>query len=363
VLQPAPAADRVGLMRQYARQLAATHRLDPGRLGVRPGLEVSDDATGPDRPGPLAAVMADYDALAPKRDRPDPLVDLASWWLRRNAPADAPRAVLHGDAGPNQFMFEGDRLTALVDWELAHLGHPMSDLGYTRFREALYPSGGFAEFVAEYAAAAGAPVDRAAVDYFTVAAGLVMLAGISPDVQRPKVRNPEALQRFWWDALARVAICQVLAESLGHPPLRLDPASSGGGELTTLAALLDDRLAATPDTDDGPTGGSAHTRLLSRTLLRATRLQPDAADALDAADLLGRYLSDQVERERAIGELVRDHAAERLDDLVGHLGRGAVRRLDAMAPLASTDTWDRDADAAATADDARVAGVLLPAYD
>ena len=97
-------------------------------------------------------------------------------------------------------------------------------------------------------------------------------------------------------------------------------------------------------------------------LLRATRLQPDAADTLDAADLLGRYLADRVERDRAIGELVRDHAAERLDDIVGHLGRSAVRRLDAMAPLASTDTWDRASDAAVMADDARISGVLLPAY-
>lgn len=362
VLQPAPPADRVSLMRQYARQLAATHRLDPRRLAVRPGLEVSADPSGPDRPGPLAAVMADYDALAAKRTGPDPLVDLALWWLRQNAPAASDQTLLHGDAGPNQFMFDGDRLTALVDWELAHLGHPMSDLGYTRFRESLYPSGGFAEFVAEYATASHRPVDRAAVDYFTVAAGLVMLAGINPDVQRPKARNPEALQRFWWDALARVAICQVLGESLGHPPLTLQPAAGVDGELTTLARLLADRLAAADDTGDVPAGGVRHSRLLARTLLRATRLQTDTAAAADAAELLGRAVDDPVQRRAAVAALVRDAPARRLDGLVGYFGRQAVRRLDAMAPLAATDSWDLPTDAPEPADDARVTGTLLPAF-
>ncbi|MDB4872947.1 MAG: aminoglycoside phosphotransferase [Gemmatimonadales bacterium] len=358
VLQPASAADRASLMRQYAEQLAATHRLDPEGLGVRPGLEVSADPTGPDRPGPLAAVMADYDVLRPKLECPDPLIDLALWWLRRNAPTAGEVCVLHGDAGPNQFMFDGDRLTALLDWELAHLGHPMSDLGYTRFREALYPSGAFAEFVDAYAVASGRPVDRRAVDYFTVVAGLLMLAGISSDVHRPKVHNPEALQRFWWDALARVGICQVLGESLGLPPLELRPGVQLTGEMTTLATLLTDRLDAEPSTSTVP-GGSRHTLLLARTLLRATRLQPDAADA---AELLGYHLTDPQARHAELAALVRDHAGDRLDALVVFFGRQAVRRLDATAPLADTDTWDRAADTTAAADDARVQGLLLPAF-
>lgn len=334
VLQPAPPQVRADLMRQYGEQLAATHRLDP----EHPDLAVSADPGGPDRPGPLAAIMADYDRLRPKLERPDPLIDLALWWLRCHAPAAADPCVLHGDAGPNQFMHNGGQITALLDWELAHLGHPMSDLGYTRFREALYPSGGFAGFVDAYAAASGRAVDRGAVDYFTVAAGLVMLAGISSDVHRPKAHNPEALQRFWWDALARVGICQVLAESLGHPPLVVAASEQRPGELTALAALLGDLQ------DGGPA------QLLATTLLRASRLQ---LDAVDTGALLGRSIADPFPE---VAALVRDHAAARLDDLVAYFGRQAVRRLDAMAPLAVTDTWE-----GATAPAPRVGEPLLPA--
>jgi len=343
VLQPAPDGERADLMRQYGQQLAATHGLDPAQLGARPGLAVSDDAAGPARPGPLAAIMADYDVLRPKLERPDPLVELASWWLSRNAPTDRELCVLHGDAGPNQFMFEGGRITALVDWELAHLGHPMSDLGYTRFRESLYPSGGFAAFVEAYAAASGRPVDRRAVDYFTVVAGLVMLVGASSDVHRPTARNPEALQRFWWDALARVAICQVLGETLGHPPLLVHAVEQHPGELTGLSSLL-----------TGMQDPAEPAHLLARTLLRASRLQPDV---VDTAELLGRHVADPYAE---IVALVADRPGERLDELVSYFGRQALRRMDAMAPLAATDTWDG---AETAAEHTRFDRPLLPAFD
>jgi aminoglycoside phosphotransferase (APT) family kinase protein len=360
VLQPAPEADRACLMRQYARQLAVTHRLDPARFGAIAELDREADPAGPDRPGPLAAVLADYDRMRPKLGRPDPLIDLALWWMRQNVPAAGATCLLHGDAGPNQFMFSGDRLTALLDWELSHLGHPMSDLGYTRYREALYPSGAYPEFIAEYAAVSDHPVDRAAVDYFTVAAALVMFAGISSDVQRPHRRNPEALQRFWWDALSRVALCQMLGEALGHPPLQLVPQRPHTGELTTLATLLADRLEVSlTDSTDAP-GGAQHTQLLARTLLRATRLQADVDGANDAAELLGHRSLDPDARHADITALVADGPGDRLDDLVRYFGRQAVRRMDAMAPLAETDTWDR-ADDTVPADD-RLRGTLLPPF-
>jgi aminoglycoside phosphotransferase (APT) family kinase protein len=362
VLQPAPAADRVSLMRQYAGQLAATHRLDRSLLEPVAKLDAAADPPGPDRPGPLASVLSDYEALRPKLERPDPLVDLALRWLRNHAPAPAEACLLHGDAGPNQFMFDGNRLTALLDWELAHLGNPMSDLGYTRFREALYPSGAFPEFVDAYATASGRPVDRAAVDYFTVVAALLMLAGISSDVHRPRLHNPEALQRFWWDALARVGICQVLGESLGHPPLELTAQPHHAGELTPIATLLADRLEVSlTDSPDAP-GGPGHTQLLVRTLLRATRLRPDTADADDAAELLRRRPVDPDDQHRAITALVADVSPDRLDDLVRYFGRQAVRRMDTVAPLAGTDTWDRAADTTAADADDRLHGLLLPPF-
>jgi aminoglycoside phosphotransferase (APT) family kinase protein len=61
---------------------------------------------------------------------PVPLLDEAAAWLRRHAPAAERVALLHGDPGPGNYMFEGDRITAVTDWEFAHLGDPQEDWVY-----------------------------------------------------------------------------------------------------------------------------------------------------------------------------------------------------------------------------------------
>ncbi len=38
-------------------------------------------------------------------------------------------------------MFADGQLTALIDWELSHIGDPMIDLGVIRMRNMLYPTG------------------------------------------------------------------------------------------------------------------------------------------------------------------------------------------------------------------------------
>lgn len=57
-----------------------------------------------------------------------PLLDEAVAWLRANRPAGAVRTVpVHGDAGPGNFVHDGERLLAFTDWEFAHLGDPAED--------------------------------------------------------------------------------------------------------------------------------------------------------------------------------------------------------------------------------------------
>ena len=44
-------------------------------------------------------------------------------------PEEVAPALLWGDAGPHNLLVADGRITALLDWELAHLGHPLEDLG------------------------------------------------------------------------------------------------------------------------------------------------------------------------------------------------------------------------------------------
>ena len=60
----------------------------------------------------------------------EPLATFGARWLRHHAPHTLDRVVLlQGDTGPGNFLFEGDRLTAVVDFEWAHFGDPMEDFG------------------------------------------------------------------------------------------------------------------------------------------------------------------------------------------------------------------------------------------
>jgi Phosphotransferase enzyme family len=41
--------------------------------------------------------------------------------------------IVHGDFGPQNVLIGGDRITALVDWEFAHIGQPVEDLAWAEW--------------------------------------------------------------------------------------------------------------------------------------------------------------------------------------------------------------------------------------
>ena len=50
--------------------------------------------------------------------------------LRAHAPADPSVGLRHGDFQTNNILFDGARLTGVVDWELAGIGPQLLDLGW-----------------------------------------------------------------------------------------------------------------------------------------------------------------------------------------------------------------------------------------
>ena len=60
----------------------------------------------------------------------DPLSATLLVWLEQNLPVEEFLPVrLWGDPGPHNFLVEGDTISALLDWEMSSVGHPMEDLG------------------------------------------------------------------------------------------------------------------------------------------------------------------------------------------------------------------------------------------
>lgn len=53
-------------------------------------------------------------------------------WLPENNPDDEQSAIVHGDFRLGNLIFHRERadVAAVLDWELATIGHPLADLGY-----------------------------------------------------------------------------------------------------------------------------------------------------------------------------------------------------------------------------------------
>lgn len=63
---------------------------------------------------------------------PQPVTRAAIRWLRRNPPPPPERvSFVHGDFRSGNFLFDESGVQAVLDWEMAHLGDPLEDLGWS----------------------------------------------------------------------------------------------------------------------------------------------------------------------------------------------------------------------------------------
>ena len=148
------AAARPKLASQCGTILAALHRIPL-------------DTTPLEEPEPLLTWRETLDNLG----QPHPAFELAFKWLSANRPESVRRSVVHGDFRHGNFIVGPDGIRAILDWELAHVGDPMEDLGWLcvtawRFGVRDKPVGGFGDYddlVNAYEAAGGGTVDRDAL--------------------------------------------------------------------------------------------------------------------------------------------------------------------------------------------------------
>jgi aminoglycoside phosphotransferase (APT) family kinase protein len=133
---------------------------------------------------------------------PHPAFEVAFRWLRQRLPSPAQRTLVHGDYRIGNVIFGPEGARAILDWELAHIGDPMEDLGWIcvrswRFGNDDLPVGGIGtreEFWRSYEAASGLPVDPGHVRFWEMFGNLrwgiicisqarTYLSGLSPSVE------------------------------------------------------------------------------------------------------------------------------------------------------------------------------------
>jgi aminoglycoside phosphotransferase (APT) family kinase protein len=106
--------------------------------------------------------------------KPHPMAHRALAWLRARAPRAERLSLVHGDYRLGNFL-EGDgRITAILDWELVHLGDPIEDLGWAFLPQYRGGTGlvcglaGEDEFLRRYEALAGLTVAPQTLKFYIV---------------------------------------------------------------------------------------------------------------------------------------------------------------------------------------------------
>ena len=271
-----------------------------------------------------------------------PLAGALFAWLEAHLPEEVPPALLWGDAGPHNLLVADGRITALLDWELAHLGHPLDDLGAAQWAcfNVLDPD----EILAGYEAQAG-PVDRDALRWFRCLACLsrsVMLLASNRAFAEGAVHRP-SLAALGLDLVAR-NLSRAAREArweeaaVGDPRARWAGEARGAGEVGAAHGAADAPIAARPDARELAVGlaGFLAADLLPATQDRALRRELKNAVALLETIALQTHvehvdqsaLEDEAralelqrapEREAMRARLLAEHAAS--DTLLAPLRR------------------------------------------
>lgn len=154
---------RPRLARQCGEILAGIHGVPRDAL---PELPIS----------PAEAQLEQYRGIYDRLEDPHPVFELAFRWIEENLPEPVPASLVHGDFRNGNLMIDATGVRGVLDWELAHLGDPMEDLGWIcvnswRFGRIDSPVGGFGtreELAAGYESAGGTSVDLERVRFWEI---------------------------------------------------------------------------------------------------------------------------------------------------------------------------------------------------
>ena len=154
-----------GVARQFWHHLGTLAALDHRALGLQ-SLRNGEASEG------FWARELDYweGRLAENELVAEPVVRGALRHLRRNPPPEAPKAaIVHGDYRAGNFLFtsEDGQISAILDWEMGHIGDPLEDIAWAidtmwpMTRHLLLEQG-----LAIWSAASGMVVDAPALDWW-----------------------------------------------------------------------------------------------------------------------------------------------------------------------------------------------------
>jgi aminoglycoside phosphotransferase (APT) family kinase protein len=280
ILREGELADaRPQLTAQIARAAAGIHRIPPSQVH---GLEDQDQ-------------VGQFRDLLDLLGQPHPVFELGFRWLEANRPAPVPPAVVHGDLRLGNLIVGPEGLRAVLDWELAHLGDPLEDLGWLCVRSWRFGGPGRVggvgdreELCAVYGDASGRDVEPADLDWWealgTLKWGVMCIVQASSHLTG-MTRSVELAAIGRRVAETEHDLLDLIAPDVpAAPPTPASPAADGPHDAPTAAQLVEAvREYLESDVVEATTGRVRfHSRVAANVLAmveRELRLGPAQAEA------------------------------------------------------------------------------------
>lgn len=318
-------AERDSIAEHFLEILAQLHAVDVA-LFEKAGVKI------PKTPEEIA--LNDLDVWQSTYEKgvrePVPLLTFACRWLRRNVPRKRVDPVLcQGDTGPGNLLFHEGRVSALVDFELAHVSDPMTDIACVRSRDLYTPIDRFPERLARYAELSGREIDYETLYFYNVKTQALVPMSLAPVMENLHARTEHAEWIAQYVFYLRTT-AQSLAEAM---EIELEPVELPDPVPTRFSRYYD-MLVENLEEEQSPAIEDAFlknrmwfaSRLL-RHLRHADRLGPgfEAQELDDMGELLGRRPTDVREGHRAVHRLVLESGPDRDEAFVRYFHRFARR--------------------------------------
>lgn len=174
------------LIQQMAAALARVHSVSTADLPTLPCITAAEQ-------------LVRFRAIVDGCELHHPGLEVAFAWLEANLPTEATGTLVHGDFRLGNLIVDPTGLSGIIDWELAHLGDPMSDLGWLclrswRFSGPEFPAAGLGsrgKLFDAYANAANAAVDPERVRFWEAFGNVRWAVICLLQVRRFLVDSPE----------------------------------------------------------------------------------------------------------------------------------------------------------------------------
>lgn len=331
---PADPAEQESVAKDFMAHIATWHKATARSLDLpsfQPVKSVREHQLDQ-----LAGIRRAFEE-ADAREPIDALARLELELLEKKLPDfDGEPVLVQGDTGPGNFMYEGGKISAIVDWELAHIGDPMDDIAWLSWRATQHGFPDFPTRLSEYEQLSGIAVDADRVRYYHVNAiarlgphfGIAPMTGSGGPVSGIQAGNERSADgsAFIMSMLHRRMVLTALAELAGMPiPAReIAEEAAPSPQNAMYDGLLDNLSAVVPRIEDRGAstvvkGVARHLKYLKEIDRNGRRFDDEELGDVNA--LLGASFEGLADARPALGEAAREGKVPLEDYLQYHFRR------------------------------------------